>query len=119
MFLILCEDWNKSMLAKTKNGKKVYDSVFSSVFWHSVDDCKHASQPLIQVLHLTHSDETNTHHNHFFRFCTLHMVTKKVLLLTEGDERPDLAEIAYAMNFAKVQIEKAFGSEKLAIRNKR
>ncbi|XP_074351687.1 uncharacterized protein LOC141690823 [Apium graveolens] len=36
----------------------------------------------------------------------------------DGDERPALAEVAYVVDFAKTQVKKAFGSQKVAIQNK-
>lgn len=78
-FLFCAEDWNRSKLAKTENGKKVCDTVFSSLFWNSVEECIQASQPLLVVLRIV-----------------------------DGDERPALAEIAYAMDFAKNKIKASF-----------
>ncbi|XP_074344032.1 uncharacterized protein LOC141683227 [Apium graveolens] len=82
-------DWTRSKLAKTENGRRVCDTVLSSIFWGSVDDCVSASKLLLQVLRIA-----------------------------DGDERPALAEVASAIDYAKVQIKKIFGSGKIAIRNK-
>ncbi|XP_074344613.1 uncharacterized protein LOC141683759 [Apium graveolens] len=42
----------------------------------------------------------------------------QVLRIADGDERPALAEVASAIDYAKVQIKKIFVSGKIAIRNK-
>ncbi|KAL6552859.1 hypothetical protein OROHE_008223 [Orobanche hederae] len=88
-FLFCGLDWTRSKLAKTEKGRKVCDTVLSSVFWSSVNDCVNASLPLLQVLRIA-----------------------------DGDERPALPEIASAIDYAKLQIKKTFGSGKLTIRNK-
>ena len=54
-------------------------TLFSSLFWNSVEECIQASQPLLVVLRIV-----------------------------DGDERPALAEIAYAMDFAKNKIKASF-----------
>lgn len=82
-------NWDRSKLSTTENGRRVCESVLSTVFWQGVEDCLLSAQPLLQVLRIA-----------------------------DGDERPALAEVAYAMDFAKIQIRKAFGSQKLAIQNK-
>ncbi|KAL6534829.1 hypothetical protein OROGR_013504 [Orobanche gracilis] len=87
-YLFCAEDWSRSKLAKTENGKKVCDTVFSSNFWTNVEECIQASQPLLVVLRIV-----------------------------DGDERPALAEIASAMDFAKNKVKASF-EKKQALLNK-
>ena len=54
-----------------------------------MEDCLKASQPLLQVLRIEY-----------------------------GDERPALAEVASAIDYAKDQLKKAFVGQKLSLRNK-
>lgn len=49
--------------------------------------------------------------------CKCIKAASSVLCIADGDERLALAEIAPAIDYAKVQIKKIFGSGKLAIRN--
>ncbi|XP_074374697.1 uncharacterized protein LOC141715114 [Apium graveolens] len=88
-FLFCGSDWTMSKLSKSENGRKVFDTVLSSVFWSNVGDCVDASLPLLQVLRIA-----------------------------DGDERPALAEIAAAIDYAKAEVKKKFGGGKMAIRNK-
>ncbi|KAL6512938.1 hypothetical protein OROHE_019728 [Orobanche hederae] len=63
-----------SKLSKSENGRKVCETVLSSVFWSNVKDCVDASLPFLQVMRIA-----------------------------DGDERPALAEIAAAIDYAKVE----------------
>ncbi|XP_063937668.1 uncharacterized protein LOC108193722 isoform X2 [Daucus carota subsp. sativus] len=83
------EYWIVSKLSKTENGRRVYEIVFSIAFWEGLEDCLNASQPLLQVLRIA-----------------------------DGDERPALAEVAAAMDYARVQFTKAFVGQKTQLRNK-
>ena len=56
-FLFVCDDWTKSKLATTEAGKKVHDTILSTKFWNSVEDCLRASQPLIVLLRIVDEDE--------------------------------------------------------------
>ena len=55
--LFISEDWSKSKLSATEAGKKVCDTVISTTFWHTVEDCIRASQPLLIVLRIVDGDE--------------------------------------------------------------
>lgn len=66
------EEWFNSKLAKTVAGKKVHSVVLSTKFWKTVEDCILASIPLLQVLRVV-----------------------------DGDEKPAMAELCAAMDFAK------------------
>ncbi|XP_074378559.1 uncharacterized protein LOC141720102 [Apium graveolens] len=88
-FLFCGSDWTMSKLSKSENGRKVCDTVLSSVFWSNVGDCVDASLPLLEVLRIA-----------------------------DGDERLALAEIAAAIDYAKAEVKKKFGGGKMAIRNK-
>lgn len=66
------KDWFDSKLAKTAAGKKVHDVVHSVKFWNTIKDCLLASLPLLQVLRVV-----------------------------DGDEKPAMAELCAAMDFAK------------------
>lgn len=66
------EEWFNSKLAKTVAGKKVHSVVLSTKFWSTVEDCILASIPLLQVLRVV-----------------------------DGDEKPAMAELCAAMDFAK------------------
>ncbi|XP_074378077.1 uncharacterized protein LOC141719598 [Apium graveolens] len=79
----------RSKLAKLENGKRVCDVVLSFVFWGSVDDCVGASKPLLQMLRIA-----------------------------DDYERLALAEVASAIDYAKVQIKKIFRGGKTPIQNK-
>ena len=46
------EHWLVSKLAKTKNGKRVYEIVFLIVFWNGLEDWLNTSQPFLQVLRI-------------------------------------------------------------------
>ncbi|XP_066324564.1 uncharacterized protein [Miscanthus floridulus] len=56
-FLFVSDDWTKSKLARTEAGKKVHDTILSTEFWNSVEDCLRASQPLIILLRIVDGDE--------------------------------------------------------------
>jgi hypothetical protein len=66
-------------LAKTKAGEDVHDTVLSTQFWNSVEDCLKASTPLLIVLGVV-----------------------------DGDERPAMPEVQALMNHAKESIKKSF-----------
>ncbi|KAL6497142.1 hypothetical protein OROGR_029071 [Orobanche gracilis] len=72
------EDWFNSKLSKTIAGEKVHDVVLSTTFWNNVEDCIRASQPLPVVLRIV-----------------------------DGDEKPAIAEICAAMDYAKDKIKGA------------
>jgi hypothetical protein len=71
--------FTRSKVSKTEAGKKVYSIVFSTEFWHSVEDCLRASLPLLVVLRLV-----------------------------DGDEKPAMPEVAAAMKIAKQKITSSF-----------
>jgi len=73
--LFVSDDWTKSRLAKTEAGKKVHDTILSTEFWNSVEDCLRASQPLIVLLRIV-----------------------------DGDERPAMPEVQFCMEYAKKKI---------------
>jgi len=74
--------FTRSKVAKTEAGKKVYEIIFSTQFWNSVEDCLRASLPLLVVLRLV-----------------------------DGDEKPALPEVAAAMNIAKQKISASFSTQ--------
>ncbi|KAJ1287185.1 hypothetical protein BS78_03G411100 [Paspalum vaginatum] len=74
--------FTRSKVAKTEAGKKVYEIVFSTQFWNSVEDCLRASLPLLVVLRLV-----------------------------DGDEKPAMPEVAAAMNIAKQKISSSFSTQ--------
>jgi len=78
-FLFVSDDWTKSRLAKTEAGKKVHDTILSTEFWNSVEDCLRASQPLIVLLRIV-----------------------------DGDERPAMPEVQFCMEYAKKKITENF-----------
>ncbi|VFQ83330.1 unnamed protein product [Cuscuta campestris] len=84
--LFVCEDWNRSKLAKTEAGKRVQDIVLSTRFWNTVEDCIRASQPLLVVLRIV-----------------------------DGDERPAITEVMPAMDMAKKKITEAFQNKKVLL----
>jgi len=73
--LFVSDDWTKSRLAKTEAGKKVHDTILSTEFWNSVEDCLRASHPLIVLLRIV-----------------------------DGDERPAMPEVQFCMEYAKKKI---------------
>ena len=78
-FLFVSDDWTKSRLAKTEAGKKVHDTILSTEFWNSVEDCLRASHPLIVLLRIV-----------------------------DGDERPAMPEVQFCMEYAKKKITENF-----------
>ncbi|XP_039840849.1 uncharacterized protein LOC120700668 [Panicum virgatum] len=74
--------FTRSKVAKTEAGKKVYEIIFSTQFWNSVEDCLRASLPLLVVLRLV-----------------------------DGDEKPALPEVAAAMNIEKQKISASFSTQ--------
>jgi hypothetical protein len=74
--------FTRSKVAKTEAGKKVYEIVFSTTFWNSVEDCLRASLPLLVVLRLV-----------------------------DGDEKPAMSEVAAAMKIAKQKITSSFSTQ--------
>ena len=78
-FLFVSDDWTKSKLARTEAGKKVHDTILSTEFWNSVEDCLRASQPLIVLLRIV-----------------------------DGDERPAMPEVQFCMEYAKKKIKENF-----------
>jgi len=74
--------FTRSKVAKTEAGKRVYEIIFSTQFWNSVEDCLRASLPLLVVLRLV-----------------------------DGDEKPALPEVAAAMNIAKQKISASFSTQ--------
>jgi hypothetical protein len=77
--LFVSEIWIENKLAKTKAGEDVHDTVLSTQFWNSVEDCLKASTPLLIVLRVV-----------------------------DGDERPAMPEVQALMNHAKESIKKSF-----------
>ncbi|KAL6581945.1 hypothetical protein OROMI_005959 [Orobanche minor] len=77
--LFVSEDWYSSKLANTEAGKRVCDTVLSSRFWSSVEDCIRASHPLLIVLRIV-----------------------------DGDESPAMPEVSIAMNVAKNKLKESF-----------
>ncbi|XP_066365342.1 uncharacterized protein [Miscanthus floridulus] len=78
-FLFVSDDWTKSKLARTEAGKKVHDTILSTEFWNSIEDCLRASQPLIVLLRIV-----------------------------DGDERPAALEVQFCMEYAKKKIKENF-----------
>ena len=78
-FLFVSDDWTKSKLARTEAGKKVHDTILSTEFWNSVEDCLRASQSLIVLLRIV-----------------------------DGDERPAMPEVQFCMEYAKKKIKENF-----------
>jgi hypothetical protein len=78
-FLFISDDWTKSKLAKIEAGKKVHDTILSTEFWNSVEDCLRASQPLIVLLRIV-----------------------------DGDERSAMPEVQFCMEYAKKKIKDNF-----------
>ncbi|XP_066347610.1 uncharacterized protein [Miscanthus floridulus] len=78
-FLFVSDDWTKSKLARTEARKKVHDTILSTEFWNSVEDCLRASQPLIVLLRIV-----------------------------DGDERPAMLEVQFCMEYAKKKIKENF-----------
>jgi hypothetical protein len=68
-------------LARTEAGKKVHDTILSTKFWNSVEDCLRASQPLIVLLRIV-----------------------------DGDERPAMPEVQFCMEYAKKKIKENFSA---------
>ncbi|KAL6512937.1 hypothetical protein OROHE_019727 [Orobanche hederae] len=56
-FLFCGLDWSLSKLSKSENGRKVCETVLSSVFWSNVKDCVDASLPFFQVMRIADGDE--------------------------------------------------------------
>jgi hypothetical protein len=77
--MFVSEIWIGNKLAKTKAGEDVHDTVLSTQFWNSVEDCLRASTPLLVVLRVV-----------------------------DGDERPAMPEVQALMNHAKKSIKKSF-----------
>ncbi|CAN6225820.1 unnamed protein product [Urochloa humidicola] len=80
--LFLCEIWTGSKLAKTDAGKKAHDTVLSTEFWNSVEDCLRAAAPLVVVLRAV-----------------------------DGDEKPAMPEVAALMTEAKEKIKLSFSTQ--------
>jgi hypothetical protein len=57
----------------------VHDTILSTKFWNSVEDCLRASQPLIVLLRIV-----------------------------DGDERPAMLEVQFCMKYAKKKIKENF-----------
>lgn len=77
--VFVSDNWNKSKLSKTLNGQKVESLVLSVSFWHGVEDCIRASQPLLVALRIV-----------------------------DGDQKPAMAEILHEMEHAQGLLSKAF-----------
>eukprot|EP00267_Zea_mays_P043214 XP_020395281.1 uncharacterized protein LOC111589220 [Zea mays] len=71
--------WTDNRLSKTSAGLDVYNIVFSTQFWNSVEDCLRASGPLLIVLRVV-----------------------------DGDERPAMPEVQALMKCAKEKINQSF-----------
>eukprot|EP00267_Zea_mays_P045068 XP_020397306.1 uncharacterized protein LOC103634292 [Zea mays] len=71
--------WTDNRLSKTSAGLDVYNIVFSTQFWNSVEDCLRASGPLLIVLRVV-----------------------------DGDERPAMPEVQALMKCANEKINQSF-----------
>jgi hypothetical protein len=77
--LFVSEIWIGNKLTKTKAREDVHDTVLSTQFWNSIEDCLRASTPLLIVLRMV-----------------------------DGDERSTMPEVQALMNHAKESIKKSF-----------
>jgi hypothetical protein len=77
--LFVSETWTGNNLCKTTAGQQVQDTVLSTEFWNSIEDCLRASAPLLIVLRAV-----------------------------DGDEKPAMPEVTALMNHAKERIKQSF-----------
>jgi hypothetical protein len=77
--LFVSETWTGNNLCKTTAGQQVQDTVLSTEFWNSIEDCLRASAPLLIVLRVV-----------------------------DDDEKPAMPEVTALMNHAKERIKQSF-----------